>query len=123
MNTRSLSLARVIAFVLSSLCAVAAAAAEQPVTDAAEKLPQGMQAPRTAPVPLNSGLAPQQFPSDPGKVTMQQLPDGTRLYNLNGQGTQSVVAHLGKDGKIEYTCTDQGENALSRNGKERAREK
>jgi len=66
-------------------------------------------APQSQPIPLNSGVAPQEFEADAGKVTLERLPDGTRLYHMNGQGMQSLVAHLGADGKIEYTCSDQVE--------------
>lgn len=61
--------------------------------------------------PLNSGTAPAQFSSDASKVTMEVLADGTRLYHMNGQGMQSVVAHRRADGSIEFTCSDRAEQA------------
>jgi hypothetical protein len=78
--------------------------ANPPATPAATQ-----SAPQSQPIPLNSGVAPQEFEADAGKVTMERLSDGTRLYHMNGQGMQSLVAHLGADGKIEYTCTDKVE--------------
>jgi hypothetical protein len=53
------------------------------------------------------------FEADPKKVTMEVLPGGARLYHMNGQGMQAVVAHLGADGKVEYTCTDRAEQVAN----------
>lgn len=85
------------------------------IAAAADKTPQAAKppaAPAAKVVPLNSGVGSQEFPSDASKVTMRQRADGTRIYRLNGQGMQSLVAHIGKDGKIEFTCTDRPEQAL-----------
>lgn len=64
-------------------------------------------------VPLNSGVETSLFRSDASRVTLEQRADGTRIYHLNGQGMQSVVAHINEDGKLEYTCTDKVEQALA----------
>lgn len=61
------------------------------------------------PIPLNSGVSPQEFSADVSKVTLEHKADGTRIYHLNGQGMQSVIAHIGADGKIHFECTDQAE--------------
>lgn len=85
------------------------------IATAADKSPQAAKpasAPATKVVPLNSGVSAQEFPSDVRMVTMERRADGTRIYHLNGQGMQSLVAHIGKDGKIEYTCTDRPEQTL-----------
>lgn len=96
------------------------------IATAADKTPQAAKpSPASAAqkvVPLNSGVGSQEFPSDERKVTMRQRADGTRIYDLNGQGMQSVVAHIGKDGKIEYTCTDRPEQALRHAPAENAHE-
>jgi len=65
------------------------------------------------PVSYNSGASPHKFEADARKVTMEVLPDGARLYHMNGQGMQAVTAHLGADGKVEYTCTDKSEQATA----------
>ncbi len=61
---------------------------------------------RSAPIPLNSGVS-HEFDVDPSKITMEVLPNGTRLYHMNGQGMQSLTAQLGADGKLELKCTDR----------------
>jgi hypothetical protein len=76
---------------------------------------------RTVPTPLNGGT-PGEFVSDPSKVTLERLPNGTRLYHMNGQGMESVVAHINKDGKLEYTCTDAGESAMQSSATAQTRE-
>lgn len=95
------------------------------IAAAADKSPQAAKpppAPAAKVVPLNSGVNRQEFPSDASKVTMERRADGTRIYHLNGQGMQSLVAHIGKDGKIEYTCTDRPEQALLHAPAEKAHE-
>jgi hypothetical protein len=77
--------------------------ANNPPADSASATPVPSRSP---PVPLNSGASPHEFEADENKVTTEILPDGTWLDHLNGQGMQAVVAHIGADGKIEYTCSD-----------------
>jgi hypothetical protein len=45
---------------------------------------------------------------------MEVLPGGARLYHMNGQGMQAVVAHLGADGAVEYTCSNKAEQAAKK---------
>ena len=102
----------------ATLGIVGIAAAADKTSQAAKPPP----APAAKVVPLNSGVSPQEFRSDASMVTMERRADGTRIYHLNGQGMQSLVAHIGKDGKIEYTCTDRPEQALLREPAENAHE-
>ena len=96
-----------ITLAASSLClASLAMAADDPST--APPAAADAQAAST-PIPLNSGVSAHEFAADASKVTMEQAPNGTRVYHMNGQGMQSLVAHLGADGKITYTCTDKVE--------------
>jgi glucose/arabinose dehydrogenase len=102
-----------LGFVIATCLCISGAASganDPPPPDQAKANPQTQPAAKV--VPLNSGISPQEFESDASKVTMERRPDGTRIYHANGQGMQSVVAHLGADGRIEYTCTDQVEQAL-----------
>src|SRR5450432_2243207 len=69
----------------------------------------GVVPPLLQPIPPTVNVAQQEFEIDPGKVTMERLQNGTRLYHMNGQGMQSIVAHRGADGKIVLTCTDKVE--------------
>ena len=55
--------------------------------------------------------------ADPSKVTLETKTDGTRVYHLNGQGQEALVAHRRADGKLELTCTDNVEGALASQGK------
>jgi hypothetical protein len=98
------------AFCMATGAAIAASdpPVNGPPADSASATPVPSRSP---PVPLNSGVSPHEFEADPSKVTTETLPDGTGLDHLNGQGMQAVVAHIGADGKIEYTCTDQAERA------------
>jgi hypothetical protein len=61
---------------------------------------------------MNSGVS-HEFDVDTSKITMEVLPDGTRVYHMNGQGMQAVTAHLGADGKVELKCTDKAEKAAA----------
>ena len=69
----------------------------------------------SAPIPFNSGVPANEFAADASKVTMERKSNGTRVYHMNGQGMQSLVAHLGADGKITYSCTDQAEQIVRAN--------
>ena len=73
-------------------------------------------APASQPVPFNSTVAAPEFAADASKVTMEQRANGERVYHMNGQGMQSVIARIGADGKVEYLCTDEGEQALRNSG-------
>ena len=66
----------------------------------------------SAPIPLNSGVSPHEFGADASKVTLERAPNGTRVYHMNGQGMQSLVAHLGADGRMTYDCTDKTEQIV-----------
>ena len=82
----------------------------------------GVVPPLLQPIPPTAKAVPQQFEFDPGKVTMERLQNGTRLYHLNGQGMQSIVAHRGADGRIIFTCTDKVEqvsNSVAKNAYEK----
>jgi hypothetical protein len=95
---------------LFSTTAAIAANASAPDRGAPQKTAaQTQTAPPPKKIPLNSGISPQEFPADPSKVTVEVRPNGVRAYHMNGQGVESVVAHVGKNGKIEYTCTDQAD--------------
>jgi len=72
----------------------------------------GVVPPLLQPIPPTVNVAQQEFEIDPGKVTMERLQNGTRLYHMNGQGMQSIVAHRGADGKIVLTCTDKVEQIV-----------
>jgi hypothetical protein len=106
-----------------SLISVAMAAGDPPTS--ADPAPATVQSDATPssllPIPLNSGTAPQEFAADASKVTMERLPNGTRVYHMNGQGMQSLVAHLNANGKIEYTCSDKVEQIIN-DGAEHAHE-
>ena len=73
---------------------------------------------------LRGHSVPQEFTSDASKVTLEQRPNGVRLYRLNGQSTQMVTAHVGADGKVQTHCTDAAAAAaLSRANEDRTHEK
>jgi hypothetical protein len=106
-------------FALICICSAGVAIAADPTPSnqgkrAAQPAAQAKGAASTKPrvVTLNSGVAPHEFPDDPSKVTLERRPNGVRVYHMNGQGMESMVAHVGKDGKIEYTCTDQADKVL-----------
>jgi hypothetical protein len=64
-------------------------------------------------VALHSGDAAE-FAPDSSKVTMQRRADGTRVYLMNGQGMETMSAHIGADGKLELRCSDEAvDNARS----------
>jgi hypothetical protein len=69
------------------------------------------------PIPPSVTGAVQEFETDPAKVTIERLQNGTRLYHLNGQGMQALSAHIKADGKIEYVCTDKVEQVSTQAGK------
>jgi hypothetical protein len=105
------------AILASSICIAGAALAasdpptQRPATAPGKSAPSATAKakPERPPISYNSGVSPHEFPSDPRKVTVEVRPDGTRLFRLNGQGTEALIAHLGPDGKITYTCTDRSE--------------
>jgi hypothetical protein len=116
MRTRSITRAS-RAFALICTCSAGVATAADPANQgkpATQPAVQAKGAASTKPriVPLNSGVSPNEFAADMSKVTLEVRPNGVRAYHMNGQGMESFVAHIGKDGKIEYTCTDQAEKAL-----------
>jgi hypothetical protein len=89
-----------------------------PVANAGERLPTDGPAQRSGrPAGVQKSLPKAISPShtigalefgiQPGKVVLERLPDGTRLYHMNGRGMQSIVAHRDEDGKIVITCTDK----------------
>ena len=89
---------------VSLVCAANAVAAADvaPAVDTAQNAGA-----RTPPVvALHSGDATE-FVSDSSKVTMQRRADGTRLYLMNGQGMETMTAHIGADGKLELRCSDE----------------
>lgn len=96
-----------IALAASSLCLASLAMAADDPAQASATTADAQAA--SAPISLNSGVSAHEFAADASKVTMEQAPNGTRVYHMNGQGMQSLVAHLGADGKITYTCTDKAE--------------
>lgn len=104
---------RVVVALSSCLAIGGAIAADDP------KDPQpdisAAQAARNEPPPVsyNSGAPARKFEADPKKVTMEVLPGGARLYHMNGQGMQAVIAHIDANGKVEYTCTDRAEQAAN----------
>ena len=59
--------------------------------------------------------------ADADKVTMERRPDGTRIYHLNGQGQEAIVARRADNGRIEVICADSIERALL--SKERSHER
>ena len=63
-------------------------------------------------IPYRAEQATEKFTSDASKVTLEMKSDGSRVYHLNGEGMQSVVAHIGADGKLAVECTDDVEKAL-----------
>ena len=99
-----------------ALAAFAAAAADDPIASSTA-------APQNTPVPLNSGVTPEEFPADVSKVTLERRPDGTRLYHLNGQGMQSVRVQIGPDGKLEYSCNEDNDDAAPPQNAEAAHER
>lgn len=110
------------AVALLGIGAANAAEDHAPANAAAQTTAASSQAPQANTVPLNSGASAQEFPSDPGKVTMQQLPNGTRLYRMNGQGMETLSAHIGADGKLEFKCSDQAESVAAKAVAEHAHE-
>ena len=74
----------------------------------------------SAAVSLNSGVSPHEFSADASKVTLERRTDGTRVYQMNGQGMQAVTVHIGANGKLEYTCTDNAEAAVQNAAAENA---
>lgn len=46
------------------------------------------------------------FSSDPSKVTMEKLKDGTELYHFNGQNVETIKVRRNAQGKREFFCTD-----------------
>jgi len=108
--------------------AVTASAADKtpnnaaPAANAANAAATAAAPTRTAPVSLNSGVAPEEFTADSTKVTLEKRADGTHLYHMNGQGMQALTAHLGADGKLELRCSDAGEKAQLQTEAENAHE-
>jgi hypothetical protein len=74
-------------------------------------------APQLQPIPPSVAGPVQEFETDPAKVTLERLQNGTRLYHLNGQGMQALTAHIKPDGKIEYICTDKVEQVSTQAAK------
>jgi hypothetical protein len=104
-----------IAALAVSLCFVTTAAAGESAQDrdAQASRPKNVSA-SAQPRSLSPEKADPQFGADPRKVIMERLQNGTRLYHMNGQGAQSISAHLGANGTIEYQCTDKQLEELSR---------
>lgn len=110
MSSVRLSISIALAVCAVSICSVAIGADDPPPpsADTSTNPP-----PRPLPaIPLNSGISPQEFGFDINKISIEHLQNGTRLYRMNGQGMQSVVAHVGPDGKLTYECTDKIEKAM-----------
>jgi hypothetical protein len=63
-------------------------------------------------VPYRAATPTEKFTSDVSKVTMEVTADGSRIYHMNGEGMQSVTAHIGADGKLVMECTDNVEKAM-----------
>ena len=103
---RAWSLGAAVAFCLANIATAGASeppANKPPATDgAAAAVSSGSSS-----IPLNSGESSHGLEADESRVTTEILRDGTGLARLNGQEMQAVVAHIGADGRIEYTCTDQ----------------
>lgn len=76
------------------------------------------QAARNAPppIPFNSGASPREFGIDRSKITLELRPNGGRLYHLNGQGMEAIVAHVRPDGTIEYRCSDRADDPIADTG-------
>ena len=120
MSTITSLLARSAVYSLAlSLLATIASAADEPPASTAANAPATPQP--AAPIALNSGVSPDEFASNPAKVTLEQRPDGTRIYHMNGQGMEAVTATIGADGKLELRCTDAAESAVAQS-KERDHE-
>ena len=107
------------AFAVATIAlAGAAVAAEQPRTKQ-DKAPQGSAGMRVERDPATGQLkaattplsAAEQaaFSADPARVERIDLANGARLYRLNGQGTEAMIAHRRADGTLEMQCTDQVE--------------
>jgi hypothetical protein len=77
-------------------------AAETPTTDE----PAAAQA-RGAPAHAYNSESAREFSADRFKVTFERLPNGTRVYHMNGQGMQSVTAHVDANGKLDFACSDR----------------
>ena len=88
----------------------AAAAADNP---AAANTQNGSAVQQPQVVGLHSG-DPTEFVPDSSKVTMQRLSDGTRVYLMNGQGMETLTAHIGADGKLELRCSDAAADAATK---------
>ena len=114
----------ILATPLLAVAMVATAADETPAAaaPAASAAATSQTQTRTAPVSLNSGIAPEEFAADSSKITREQRADGTRLYHMNGQGMEAVTAHIGADGKVELRCSDAGEKLLPKSKAENAHE-
>lgn len=56
------------------------------------------------------------FSADASKVTREDLANGARLYRLNGQGMQGLVAHRHADGALDVQCSDDVDALLHQQG-------